>query len=104
MFYFYPDKKEKNLSYDHVFQVIPKPVLLTNENASKTTYFDLLYSNSIWRQSSIPTSILMELLLSGGIRNEWTQISLSFDTSAIRRDMDTRIKYLQWGYRSRESE
>jgi hypothetical protein len=32
------------------------------------TDFDLLYSNSIWRQSSIPTSILIELLESGGIR------------------------------------
>lgn len=29
------------------------------------TYLDLLYSNSMWRQSSIPTSILMEELSSG---------------------------------------
>lgn len=28
-------------------------------------YLDLLYSNSMWRQSSIPTSILMEELSSG---------------------------------------
>jgi hypothetical protein len=33
-------------------------------------YFDLLYSNSICKQSSIPTSILIELFESGGIRNE----------------------------------
>ena len=59
-----------------------------------TTYLDLLYSNSICKLSSMPTSILIELLLSGGIRNECTQISLSFTTSAIRRDIVTRRKYL----------
>ena len=58
------------------------------------TCFDLLYSNSICRQSSIPTSILIALLLSGGIRYEWTQTSLSFVTSAIRRETVARIKYL----------
>jgi len=30
-----------------------------------SAYFDLLYSNSMCRQSSMPTSILMELLASG---------------------------------------
>ena len=59
-----------------------------------STHLDLLYSNSMCKQSSIPTSILIELLLSGGIRNECTQISLSFTTSAIRRDIVTRRKYL----------
>ena len=59
-----------------------------------STHFDLLYSNSMCRQSSIPTSILMELLLSGGMRYECTHISLSFVTSAIRREMVTRTKYL----------
>ena len=29
------------------------------------TDLDLLYSNSMWRQSSIPTSILRELIMSG---------------------------------------
>jgi hypothetical protein len=38
------------------------------EKEQLCTYFDLLYSNSICKQSSIPTSILIELLLSGGIR------------------------------------
>ena len=42
----------------------------------------------------MPTSILIELLLSGGMRKECTQISLSFTTSAMRRDIVTRMKYL----------
>lgn len=58
------------------------------------THFDLLYSNSICKQSSIPTSILIELLLSGGIRYECTQTSFSLVTSAIRRDIVTLTKYL----------
>lgn len=33
-------------------------------------YFDFEYSNSICKQSSIPTSIFMELFVSGGIRYE----------------------------------
>jgi hypothetical protein len=61
------------------------------------SYFDLLYSNSICRQSSIPTSILIELLLSGGILNECTQRSFSLFTSAIRLDIETRMKYLRPG-------
>ena len=46
------------------------------------------------RQSSIPTSILIALLLSGGILNECTQMSFSLFTSAIRLDIETRMKYL----------
>ena len=42
----------------------------------------------------MPTSILMELLLSGGMRYECTHISLSFVTSAIRREIVTRTRYL----------
>ncbi len=42
----------------------------------------------------MPTSIFIELLLSGGMRNECTQMSLSFTTSAILRDIVTRMKYL----------
>jgi hypothetical protein len=57
-------------------------------------YLDLLYSNSMCKQSSMPTSILMELFASGGIRKEWTQTSRSFVTSAIRRWIVTRTKYL----------
>jgi len=62
-------------------------------------YFDLLYSNSMCRQSSIPTSILMELLLSGGILNECTQRSFSLFTSPIRFDIETRMKYLYPDFR-----
>jgi len=51
------------------------------------------YSNSICRQSSIPTSILMELFVSGGIRYEYTQISFSLITSAILLAHVTRTKY-----------
>ena len=58
------------------------------------THLDLLYSNSMWRQSSMPTSILMELLLSGGMRYECTHRSFSLDTSASRREMVKRTKYL----------
>lgn len=36
----------------------------------------------------------MALLLSGGILNECTQMSFSLFTSAIRLDIETRIKYL----------
>jgi hypothetical protein len=61
---------------------------------SRRPHFDLLYSNSMCRQSSMPTSILIELLLSGGMRKEWTQISFSFITSDILLDNVTRIKYL----------
>lgn len=43
----------------------------------------------------MPTSILMELLLSGGILNECTQMSFSLFTSAIRLDIETRMKYLR---------
>ena len=67
---------------------------LLDQVREEETYFDLLYSNSMCRQSSIPTSILIALLLSGGIRYECTQISFSFVTSAIRRETVTRIKYL----------
>ena len=62
----------------------------------ESTHFDLLYSNSMCKQSSIPTSILMELLLSGGIRYECTQRSFSFVTSAIRFDIVSLMKYLEW--------
>ena len=58
------------------------------------THLDLLYSNSMCRQSSIPTSILIELLLSGGMRYECTHRSFSFVTSAILREMVTLMKYL----------
>jgi len=55
-------------------------------------YFDLEYSNSMCRQSSIPTSILMELLDSIGGLYEYTHKSFSRITSAIRLDTVTLIK------------
>lgn len=44
---------------------------------SLATHFALLYSNSMCRQSSMPTSILMLVLESGGMRYEWTHSSRS---------------------------
>jgi hypothetical protein len=43
----------------------------------------------------MPTSILIELLLSGGVRKECTQMSFSFTTSATRGDIVTRMTYLE---------
>jgi hypothetical protein len=75
--------------------VVPATRSVDGSKSRETvTNLDLLYSNSMCKQSSIPTSILIELLLSGGMRKEWTQISLSFTTSAMRRAMVTRMKYL----------
>ena len=59
-----------------------------------STHFDLLYSNSICRQSSIPTSILMLLLSSGYCDNVWTMISCSRTKSLNRFTTVTRRKYL----------
>ena len=42
----------------------------------------------------------MALLLSGGILNECTQRSFSLFTSAIRLDIETRMKYLCLGVRN----
>jgi hypothetical protein len=95
VFNLYSYQEKVNLSNNDILQVISNIELRSfPKEYSGKAYLDLLYSNSIWRQSSIPTSILIELLLSGGMRNECTQISLSFATSAIRRDIDTRTKYL----------
>jgi hypothetical protein len=92
----YSNKQEVNLAHDDIFQMIPIAVstLPSPFQYTDRTHFDLLYSNSICKQSSIPTSIFIELLLSGGMRKECTQISRSFVTSAILRDIVTRTKYL----------
>ena len=60
----------------------------------KATHLDLLYSNSMCRQSSIPTSILMLLFMSGYCDSVWTTMSCSFTTSDIRLTIVTRRKYL----------
>lgn len=65
------------------------------ELLARATHLDLLYSNSICKQSSIPTSILMELLISGGMRYECTHNSRSFTTSANRRATVIRMRYLE---------
>jgi hypothetical protein len=77
------DEQEINLADDDILQVVPvelqSPVIRSfernmkgeqNSNGEWKTYLDLLYSNSMCKQSSIPTSILIELLMSGGIRKE----------------------------------
>lgn len=58
------------------------------------TYLDLLYSNSIWRQSSIPTSILMEELSSGYEDSVCTTISISLLISLSLLLIVARRKYL----------
>jgi len=92
----YPDQKEIDLPDDNIFEMVSDRLSVCQAGAllREVPYFDLLYSNSMCRQSSIPTSILIELLLSGGILNECTQMSLSLFTSAIRLDIVTRMKYL----------
>jgi hypothetical protein len=89
------NQQEVDLADDDVLQMVPVTRSVKAGSSRDTvTHLDLLYSNSMCKQSSIPTSILMELLLSGGMRKEWTQISLSFTTSAMRRAIVTRMKYL----------
>ena len=44
----------------------------------------------------MPTSILIELLLSGGMRKECTQMPFSFTTYAMQSDIVTRMKYTEW--------
>lgn len=104
------DQKEIDLADNNVLQVVSierKEILLDvwfdallskhekhNANYKCWRYLDLLYSNSMWRQSSIPTSILIELLPSGGMTYECTQMSCSLTTSAIRRRIVTLTKYL----------
>ena len=61
------------------------------------SYFDLLYSNSICRQSSMPTSIFMLLFMSGYWESVWTTMSCSFTTSVNRFTIVTRRKYLKEG-------
>ena len=59
-----------------------------------STYLDLLYSNSICRQSSMPTSILILLLSSGYWDSVCTMMSCSLTKSLRRLTTVTRRKYL----------
>jgi len=77
-----------------VFYLFLPRYLFAHFNRSHT-YFDLLYSNSIWRQSSIPTSILMELFTSGYVASWWTIRSYSFTMSDSRLTIVTFRKYLR---------
>lgn len=67
----YLDSHQQKVDFAHndILQVIPGKVVRVIENRriaqSKRTDFDLLYSNSMCRQSSIPTSILIGELTSG---------------------------------------
>lgn len=69
-------------------------ILQPHLTCGKATHLDLLYSNSMCRQSSIPTSILMLLFMSGYCDSVWTTMSCSFTTSDIRLTIVTRRKYL----------
>lgn len=59
------------------------------------THLDLLYSNSMCKQSSMPTSIFMGEFISGYEDKVWTIISISLTTSEILRITVTRKKYLK---------
>lgn len=92
-------EEEVDFADDDVFQVVPTRSRMRHKeegpgDVMNGTHLDLLYSNSMCRQSSIPTSILIELLLSGGMRKECTHKSFSLVTSAILREMVTLMKYL----------
>ena len=63
-------------------------------SAPPTTYLALLYSNSMWRQSSMPTSIFRELFISGKWLSVCTATSSSLMMSERRRVITTRRKYL----------
>lgn len=58
-------------------------------------YLDLLYSNSMWRQSSIPTSIFIDELSSGYVLSVCTTISISLLMSFSLLLTVARRKYLQ---------
>lgn len=91
------NEKKVDFAYNDVLQMVSAIISVSSYSAVlnwDSTHLLLLYSNSICRQSSIPTSILIELLLSGGMRYECTHMSFSFATSAIRLETDTRMKYL----------
>ena len=66
----YADEEEVDLAYYDILQVISGKFYhyADGKQWERETHLDLLYSNSMCKQSSIPTSILIELLLSGGMR------------------------------------
>ena len=111
-----PDQQEVDLPNNHVLEVVSCKE--THERSCSNwwlefftsieklkqneSHLDLLYSNSMCRQSSMPTSILIELLTSGYVANWWTINSYSFTKSDRRRTIVTLRKYLREEHRHRE--
>ena len=72
---FDPDEQKVDFTHDDISQMIPggggekkkrgSQRSMERSPLSQLTHLDLLYSNSMWRQSSMPTSILSELFISG---------------------------------------
>lgn len=92
MFNLDADEKEVDLADNNVLQVIPDGV--SPDLSIVDTDFGLLNSNSMCKQSSMPTSIFSLVFVFGGMWYECTQKSRSFVTSPIRRIRVTRMKYL----------
>lgn len=83
----YKDEKKRNHNYNQDKALLAKRL--------SHTYFDLLYSNSMWRQSSMPTSILIELFISGYDERVWTNRSISRTMSDNLLTIVTLRKYLE---------
>ena len=81
----------KSTSVRATVQKVPKEI-----RTVPWPYLDLLYSNSMCKQSSMPTSILMLLLRSGYDESVCTAMSCSHTMSLSRRIIVTRTKYLSW--------
>ena len=73
-----------------------KNVITISRRNKRLTYLDLLYSNSMCKQSSMPTSILMLVFISGYWESECTAMSISRTRSDKRRTIVTRSRYLRW--------
>ena len=83
-----------DLTCSHIERVASPNIGRVHSIPCQFTYLDLLYSNSMCKQSSIPTSILMLLFISGYRHNVWTTMSSSLTTSVSRFTIVTRRKYL----------
>jgi len=95
--YFKTNEEEIDFADDDVFKMVPIENFRKGPQGGggkerEKRYFDLEYSNSMCRQSSMPTSILIELFDSKGGLYEYTHKSFSRMTSAIRLETVTRIK------------
>jgi hypothetical protein len=72
-------EQEIDISECHVLQIISAKRSRQSRTRARALIpsFDLSYSNSIWRKSSIRSSILIELFLSDGLRKECMQRSFA---------------------------